>query len=255
MKTFKTTLLLVLFLIGTSSTLFAQEKQANLFWVHEDVVKPAMVSTYEKVCKDLTSNLKKHNIQDFHAIVTNTADHRYLWVSPISSMADINYTAFKELSEKMGADAMDALFDEMNKSYDTEHDYVIQLDEELSYMPGGMTQTPAGQDYRKFHYFHYSPGNEDALREKSAAIKRLFESKGSKVHYRTYKSGFGARGAYYMVAIAATDAVDYASKIAENNQLLGQEWQNAWMDFQSELLEYEIIEGRMRPDMAYSSSN
>jgi hypothetical protein len=255
MKTIKTTHLLSILLFGVLSTGVAQDKPSNLFWVHEDVVKPAMVSSYETVCKDLTANLKKHNIPGFNTIVSNTADHRYLWVSPINSMADINYDAFNTLSEKMGGDAMNALFDKMNKSYDVEHDYVIQMDEELSYMPGGITQTPEGQDYRKFHYFHYTPGNEKALREKSAAIKKLFESKGSKVHYRTYKSGFGARGAFYMVAIAAKDAVDYASKINENNKLLGQEWQKAWMDFQSELLQYEIIEGQMRPDMAYSSSN
>lgn len=254
MKTLKIKLLLVIFM-GTVLNTVAQEQKSNMYWIHEDVVKPSMVSTYETVCKDLTSNLKKHNIQNFNAIVTNTMDHRYLWVSPINSMADINYEAFASLSEKMGADAMKSLFNKMDKSYDTEHDYIIQLDEELTYMPEGITQTPENQDYRKFHYFHYSPGNEKALREKSAAIKKLFESKGSKVHYRTYKSGFGARGAFYMVAIAAKDPVDYASKIEENNQLLGQEWQKMWMDFQSELLEYKIIEGQMRPDMAYSSSN
>jgi len=247
---FLTTLLLLLPLF------IAQAQDApKMYWVHEDVVKPAMVASYETVCKDLTANLKKHNIQDFNVIVTNTVDHRYLWVSPIASMADINYTAFKTLSEKMGAGAMSALFDKMDKSYDTEHDYVIHLDEELSYMPGGMTQTPEGQDYRKFHYFHYTPGNEDVVKAKSAAIKKLFESKGSKLHYRTYKSGFGTRGAFYMVAIAAKDAVDYASKIAENNKLLGEEWGKIYGDFQASLLEYQMIEGQMRPDMAYSPSN
>lgn len=248
-------LLLVALSLFISGGLFAQEKKSKAYWVHEDVVKPSMVASYETVCKDLTSNLRKHNIQGFNAIVTNTADNRYLWVSPIASMADINYTAFNALSEKMGADAMTALFDKMDKSYDTEHDYVIHLDEELSYMPGGITQTPEGQDFRKFHYFHYTPSNEDAVREKSAAIKRLFESKGSKMHYRTYKGGFGTRGAFYMVAIAAKDAVDYATKTAENNALLGEEWGKMWGDFQASLLEYEIVEGQMRPDMAYSPSN
>jgi len=254
MRTLKINLLTVLLLVFSISIIQAQDTP-KMYWVHEDVVKPSMVASYETVCKDLTSNLRKHNIQEFNVIVTNTADHRYLWVSPIASMADINYTAFNELSEKMGADAMTALFDKMNKSYDTEHDYVIHLDEELSYMPGGITQTPVGQDYRKFHYFHYTPANHDAVREKAMAIKKLFESKGSKVHYRTYKSGFGTRGAFYMVAIAAKDAVDYASKIAENNKLLGEEWAKTYGDFQASLLEYEIIEGQMRPDLAYSSSN
>ncbi len=252
MRTLKTTLIIVCtFLFVPLCFLQAQDK----YWVHEDVVKPSMVAHYETVSKDLTSNLKKHNIQGLNVIVTNTVDHRYLWVSPIASMADINRSAFQTLAEKMGGTALDDLFDEMNKSYDTEHDYVITLDKELSYMPSGITQTIEGQDYRKFHYFHYTPANEASVREKSAAIKKLFESQGSKLHYRTYKSGFGTRGAFYMVAIAAKDAVDYASKIAENNKLLGEEWAKIYSDFQASLLEYEMIEGQMRPDMAYSPSN
>lgn len=252
MRTLKKTLIVVCtFLLVPLCFLQAQDK----YWVHEDIVKPSMIVSYETVCKELTSNLKKHNIQGFNAIVTNTSDHRYLWVSPIASMADINRTAFQTLSEKMGGTAMEDLFDKMNKSYDTEHDYVIILDKELSYMPSGITQTPEGQNYRKFHYFHYTPSNEDSVREKAAAIKKLFESKGSKVDYRTYKSGFGTRGAFYMVAIAAEDPVDYATKIAENNKLLGEEWAKIYGDFQASLLEVEIVEGQMRPDMAYSSSN
>lgn len=254
MRTQKLNFLTTLLLVFSLGLIQAQDAP-KMFWVHEDVVKPSMVAEYESICKDLTANLKKHNIQGPGMIVTNTADHRYLWVSPIASMGDINYDPFMTLSEKMGAEAMGALFDKMDKSYDTEHDYVIRLDEELSYMPDGMTQTPEGQDYRKFHYFHYTPSNADAVKEKSAAIKKLFESKGSKLHYRTYKSGFGTRGAFYMVAIAAKDAVDYASKIEENNKLLGEEWLQTYGDFQASLLEYEIVEGQMRPDMAYAPSN
>ncbi len=249
------TIIIALAIVLTANLAKAQDNNLQSFWVHEDVVKPSMVASYEKVCKDLTANLKKHRIKGAGMIVTNTVDHRYLWVSPIASMADINYETFKTLSEKMGPGEMSAMFDEMDKSYDTEHDYVIVLDEELSYMPEGMTQTPEGQDYRKFHYFHYTPANEASVREKALAIKQLFDSKGSKVHYRTYKSGFGTRGSFYMVAIAAKNAVDYETKIAENNTLLGEKWGEVFGDFQSSLLQYEIVEGQMRPDMAYSSPN
>ncbi len=255
MKKLKSKLLLVLTAVMISGTFYGQGEKTQAYWVHEDVVKPSMTAEYETICKDLTSNMKKHNIQDFNVIVSNTVDNRYLWVSPISSMADIDRPIFKTLAERMGAEALGALFDKMDKCYDTEHNYVIQLDKELSYMPDGITQTPEGQDYRKFHYFHYTPSNEDSVREGAAAIKKLFESKGSKVHYRTYKSGFGARGAFYLVAIAAQDAADYATKIAANNQMLGEEWQKIYSDFQASLIKYEAFEGQMRPDMAYSSSN
>ncbi|MCM4153250.1 hypothetical protein DHD05_16790 [Arenibacter sp. N53] len=241
---------LCLFWLGMG---FAQgNDQSQAYWVHEDVVKPSMVTQYETVCKELTENLKKHNIKGLSVIVSNTVDNRYMWISPISSIADVDRPIFQTLSEKMGPENMTAMFNKMNKCYDIEHDYVIQMDKELSYMPSGITQTPEGQDYRKFHYYYYTPGNAAAVKENAQAIKKLFQDKGSKLHYRVYHSGFGNRGAYYMVAIAAKDAADYANKITENNTLMGPEWQSTFSNFMGSLIEYELVEGRMRPDMAYS---
>lgn len=222
------------------------------YWIHEDVVKPGMVAQYESICKELTANMKKHNIQELNTLVTNTLDNRYLWVSQINNMADIDKPVFKTLAEKMGADNMNALFNKMNECYDIEHDYVIELDKELSYMPEGITQTPEGQDYRKFHYYRYTPGNQSDVKTKAKAIKDLFGKKGSKLYYRVYHSGFGNRGEYYMVAIAAKDAADYEAKITANNELLGEEWQGVYSDFMGTLHEYDLVEGWMRPDMAYS---
>ena len=233
----------------------AQEtKKSQTFWVHEDVVKPSMVAEYESICKELTGNMKKHNIQEVNTIVANTADNRYLWVGPLENMAQLDQPMFETLSAKMGADKMEALFDRMDKCYDIEQNYLIIMDNELSYMPGGITQTPEGQDYRKFHYYYYTPGNRAAVKERVKAIKSLFESKGSKLNYRVYRSGFGTRGEFYMVAVAAKDAADYANKIAENNETMGDEWLDTYNSFMATLDKYEVFEGVMRPDMGYSPS-
>jgi len=255
MRTLKTALLLAFAILLMPNLTNAQDRDSQAFWVHEDVVKPSMASTYENICKELTANMKKYNIQEMNVIVSNTNDNRYLWVSPIENMAQIDKPIFATLSEKMGEDEMRALFDRMDKCYDIEQDYVIHLDNELSFMPGGITQTPEGEDYRKFHYYHYVPANQAAVKEKVQAIRKLFEKKGSKLEYRVYRSGFGTRGAFYMVAIAAKNASDYAAKIEENNTLMGDEWQNTYSDFMATLQKYESFEGRMRPDMAYSPSN
>ena len=87
-----------------------QDTGSQAYWIHEDVVKPAMSSEYEAVCKELTAALKTHGIA-FPTIVTQTMDNRYLWVTPIASMADIeNNTTWRDLSEKMGQEAVAALF-------------------------------------------------------------------------------------------------------------------------------------------------
>ncbi len=254
MRTLKTKLFLA-FISLTLIGIHAQEKTTQAFWVHEDVVKPSMVMEYEAVCKELTDNMKKHNIQEVSTIVTNTADSRYLWVSPIESMADIEKPIFATLAEKMGGTAMADLFARMDKCYDIEQNYVIHLDKELSYMPGGITQTPEGQDYRKFHYLHFAPGDRAMMKEKMKAIKEMFAQKGSNTHYRVYKSGFGTRGEFYMVAVAAKDAVDHAEKATANDALLGEDGNKMMGDLFGNLIKYEEFVGRMRPDMAFSPSS
>ena len=244
-------LMAMIFLTG----LHAQEKTTQAFWIHEDVVKPGMVAEYEAVCKELTANMKKYGLKDMNSIVAQTLDNHYLWVGPIENMAQIDRPIFKNLAEKMGADKMGALFDRMDKCYDIEQNYVLNLDPELSYTPSGLTQTPEGQPYRKFHYFHYTPGNRAKVMAKAKEIKEMFESNNSKMEYRLYKSGFGVRGEYLMVAVAAKDAGDYAAKVAKNNEAMGESWVKLYNTFMATLEDYQIVEGIMRPDMAYVPSN
>ena len=228
---------------------FAQDSNTQAYWVHEDVVKPSMSTEYEKVCKELTGALSEHGI-DFPTIVTQTMDNRYLWVTPISEMSDIqNNTTFNDLSEKMGADAMGALFDRMDKCYEIEQDYVIHMRKDLSYMPGGITQTPEGKNYRKFYYLHYNPSDREALNDHLKAVKDLFESKGSKVHYRVYQSGFGTRGAFFMVAVASSSAGEDAQMGDENRQLFGEDGKVVMDKLFGMLRKYEEFSGYMRPDM------
>ncbi len=251
MKTQKLSILIALILLIIPVCLL-QGQGNQKFWVHEDVVKPSMVGEYEGVVKELVDNLKKYNIPEATFIVSNLADSRYLYVSPLANMAALDKSLFATLAEKMGNDAMTDLFNRMDKCYDVEHDYVITLDNELSYQPGGINQTPDGQDYRKFHYLHVAPGDRAMIREKMKAVKDLFASKGSKMHYRVYSSGFGTRGDFYMVAIAAKDAVDYAQKGAENDALIGEDGDKVMGDLFGHLLKYEEYIGRMRPDLAYA---
>lgn len=247
----KLTSLLLGLVMGTSAL---SQGDSQSYWIHEDVVKPSKVADYEAVCKELTDNLKKHNIQELSTIVTNTEDDRYLWVSPIANMADIDKPIFTTLMEKMGKEAFSNLFNRMDECYDVEQDYVIHLDKSLSYMPEGITQTPEGENYRKFFYFHITPVNRGMVKKTMQSITDLFNSKGSTLYYRVYKSGFGTRGEFYMVAVAAKDAADYHAKIVANNEMLGDEWPKLYGKLRSSLLKYEEFTGSMRPDMAYSPS-
>lgn len=252
MRALKTSLLLACALLSMPGLGLAQEEsKSQAYWVHEDQVKPDMVQEYEKIAKDLTAQCKKHNIQGLSWISTSTRDFRYLFISPINSMADINYDGFGPLKEKMGEEAFNKLFADMDKCYTAHGDYVLRLDKELSYMPDGITQTPEGQDYRRFYYMHTSPEHLGAMTKAIKGVKELYEKKASKMHYRIYRSGFGTMGNYFLVALADTDGISFETRGAENDTLLGEEAAAVFGEVMKYVTEMKEVTGRMRPDLAY----
>ncbi len=252
MRTPKFMYLLSLLLMLPLTYTQAQDSEMQAYWVHEDQVKPSMVDEYEAIGKKLVENLKKYNATESPWITAQTDDFRYLYVSPLKSMADLDKDLFTDLSAKMGAEEVGALFSEMDKYYTQHFNYVIYLDPELSYQPSGISQTPEGQNYRKFYYLHTTPSMKNDLAKAMKGIKELYKSKGSEVEYRVYRSGFGAPSEFFMVAIAAEDAVDYAQNSVSNQALMGEDAKPVFDKAMDYVTKMEMITGKMRPDLAYN---
>ncbi|NND16219.1 MAG: hypothetical protein HKN89_07825 [Eudoraea sp.] len=249
LSVFLTLMMVVPFLLHAQD-----DNKYPMYWVHEDKVMPSMQADYEKVAKMLTDKCTEFNVDIPGWITTSSIDARYLYVTPIKSLGDIaNANAgFGDLREKMGAEAFDQMFADMNKCYTAHGDYVITMDKELTYMPDGITQTPEGEDYRKFYYLHSTPSKIGKLRKKMMAIKELYQSKGSKSSYRVYRSGFGTMGDFYMVAIASKDAVSFEVNGAANDKLLGEDAKPLFAEVMKYVTKMEEVTGAMRPDLAYT---
>ena len=240
-------------LLPVNSVMGQGSTNQQAYAVHEDVVLPSMVGEYEKISKEFMDVVNKYNIQGMGWIASQTNDYRYLFIRPIANMGDLDNNAFwTNMREKMGAEKFSDMFNRMNKCYDLHCDYVLNLDKDLSYMPGGITQTPAGKDYRRFYYLHTTPQLAGKLAESIKAVKDMFVKKGSKMDYRIYRSGFGTRGQFFMVAIAAKDGADYEAMDAANNALLGPEAEKTFGEMMKYITKFEEVTGRMRPDLAYS---
>jgi Fe-S cluster assembly scaffold protein SufB len=249
MKTIKSLLIILILVVLAPINLSAQK----MYRIHEDVVKPSHIMEYETVVNELLTMVRKHNIQNTNWLTSVTVNSHYLFISPLENMAELDKPNFiSELVEKEGSEKIMALFNRMDKCYDTELDYIISLNEELTYMPEGISQTIEGENFREFHYVYVSPGNRAVMKEKMKAIKALYESKGSKTYYRVYNSGFGTDGEFYMVAIAAKDAEHMAQKGKANEALFGEDGQKTMWDMYSNVLKYKKMEAEMRPDLAYS---
>lgn len=248
---------MLLVFVMTVSSVYLLNAQGNAnfqsYGVHEDVVLPSMVSEYESAVKELVANIDKHGVKELKWITSVTSDLRYLYLYPIANMAELDKDNFKLLADKMGADKMGALFNRMGKGCNQSSDYVLRLDKELTYMPAGITQTPEGQNYRRFIYLRYAPQQEDLLVANLKAVKEMFQKKNSKMDYRVYRSGFGAGGNYFLVAIAGKDVLAYETMSLENDKLLGEDAGKIFGDMMKNISKMEEVSGNMRPDLAPSS--
>lgn len=249
MNTLKKLLLLSFISMAIAGAGNAQNNK--LYSVHEDIVKPSMVGEYEKIVKELKDNLVKYNIPGVQYIVTKTDDFRYLYVLPLNNMADLDKNLFLPLSEKMGKDKMGELFNRMDKCYDRHGTYTLVLDENLSYMPNGISQTQEGMPYRVFYWYHATPENLDKLAAAGKAVKDYHAGKQSKLHYRVYKSGFGPLDSYYMIAVSAKDPQHLAQMQVENNKLLGEAGAKLINDALLYTSKFETVNAWMMDELAY----
>ena len=230
---------------------FAQEKNYQAYWVHEDRVKPEATDRYEQISKDLVAACKQHAIKDSQWITVALEDNSYMYLSPIANFADLDKNSFATLSEKMGSENMGKLFSRYDDCYNKHGDYVVYLLKDMSYMPGGISQTVEGKNHRIMYYNYVSPDNDKNFREVMKKIKAAFEKHNSKMHYRVYRSGFGVMGNYYMIAVASANPGDLFNLGSENWELMKDDFEPLLKEMNKYIYKAETKRGWMRPDMAY----
>lgn len=245
--------LLMIFLF-TMFTGISQEKSTQMYWIHEDHVKPSMVGEYEAVSKDLVAACKKHGVKEAKWLTLATDNFNYIYVGEIDKMADLDKNIFAGLSEKMGKEAFSNLFTRMDKCYTDHLDYIITLDKDLSYQPSGINQMPEGKYYRNNVRYYVTPENYDKGYEIAKKYKKLFSEKGSKMYYRVYRSSFGSNGTFFMVAMAAESPEDYERMSAENRKLLGEEGAKLNQELLGIISKMDEMQGWMRTDLSYTGN-
>lgn len=251
MKLLRLSLLTITMLLMPLLISSQEDDGYQAYWIHEDRVKPSMTDEYEQISKDLVAACKEHNIQETMWLTMALNDNSYLYITPIDNMASLDENGFKTLSEKMGADKMSALFERFNPTYDEHGDYVVYLHKNLSYMPGGVSQTIEGQNYRTLYYNYVTPENDKGYVEVLKKMKAAFEKHNSKLNYRVYKTGFGVMGNYYMIAVAAESNLAGAKTGDENWNLMKDDFDPLLKEMSKYTWKMDEKRGWMREDLGY----
>jgi len=252
MKTVKQILKLLALVAFLGNVAYAQDEQPTMFNVHTDNVNFNKIQEYEGLAKQLKDNCVKHNIQGVSWTTYSMADGRYVYVSALEKMADLDNNIFKELFDKMGKEAAAAMFDKMDECYDSHGNSIVHYIPELSYNPEGYSSK--GKNFREYHFLYYAPKDAKAMREAMKGVKDMFAAKGIKNGYSVLHSGFGSEQNYYMVAISGEDDVEIAQGGKENDEMMGDEGQNTMFNVIQLVTKYDLVKGRMRPDLSYAPS-
>ena len=256
MKTKKITGSILVFLLMSFMGLLAQEEQdMQMFLVHEDRTKPAMAKKHETIDKELIGAMRQNEINDFSWITLVTEDFRYIYISPLDKMADLDKDPFASLSEKIGPGETKKIFDKFNDTYEEHGDYILILDKKLSYQPGGINTTPAGKNYRHITMYHYTPANAEKAEDLAERFLDLYTKKNSQMDYRLYRSGFGIMGSFFWVVSAAESPEDFERMREDNRQLFGQEGESLVDKLLQTISRIEVIRGYIRPDLGYQPRN
>ena len=255
MKTKKITGSILLFLMSFMGLLAQEEQDMQMFLVHEDRTKPAMAKKHETIDKELIGAMRQNEINDFSWITLVTEDFRYIYISPLDKMADLDKDPFASLSEKIGQRETKKIFDKFNDTYEEHGDYILILDKKLSYQPGGINTTPVGKNYRHITMYHYTPANAEKAEDLAERFLDLYTKKNSQMDYRLYGSGFGIMGSFFWVVTAAESPEDFERMREDNRQLFGQEGESLVDKLLQTVSRIEVIRGYIRPDLGYQPRN
>lgn len=253
MKIFKKGMLALMTVVFAFNVSNAQDEQPTMFAVHTDNVNFNMMAQYEGLAKQLKDNCEKYNIKDASWTAISVEDGRYVYVTPIKSMADLDKNPMGDLAEKMGEEEMGEMFEKMNECYDSHSDEIVHFIPKLSYLPEGYNTQD--KNYREYHFLYYSPKDAKGMSESMEKVRDMFKAKGVKNGYEVYHSGFGSEESYYMVAIAGEDGLSIAKGGKENDELLGDDKDATFYNVIKLTTKYDQVEATIRPDLSYAPSN
>jgi hypothetical protein len=247
MKHLFTGILAGLVLTLTSLTVQSQ----SMFMVHEDEVNLDMVLQYEETARTFQQYLTEHNFgMALSAGMTN--DMRYFYTTPIEKYGDLDNMGehWGALTEAVGEEQMNALWAKFDACYDAHRNYVLYLDEELSYYPSGDIMADDG-NARKWTYLYAHPDKVNDLREVSKKWKALYEKHGIEDGYRVYTGGLGIDFGMMLIVSYGKDLADIIAREKATQEKTAAEGQQLWMESIPTIRKVDVKYGQMRPDLSY----
>jgi len=211
----------------------------QLYNIHEDPIRPGMISLYEETTTLLAEGLKEFNI-DVNFFTIQCSDLKYMFFRPVKSLGTLGENSWGKLKPHM-PERYNMISADFKKCFDSHYSYILELYRHLSYNEEKI------EGPRRLIYLYVAPEHLSAFIKLARELKSNFEVDKAEIGYRLFKSGYGCADNFFMIEVSSRQAESF-SKSFKNYE----SFRNKILNL---TLRIEDINATFRGDLSYSKSN
>ncbi|HOW85712.1 MAG TPA: hypothetical protein P5119_00955 [Candidatus Aminicenantes bacterium] len=237
-------------------TAAGQEKKPRLFFVEDDVVKPAMASQFEAALKETVESVFKAYAWPWPFDVYATEDFHYYILYPFESLSEIDkgFGIWNEMLGKLGAGKWDALNRKMGETTEYVRQGTVTLSPELSYAPEAPGLKPEEVKFVYWGFCSVLPGKEKDFEEQLGKMVALYKARKVPAGFQSWIGGIGTEMPFYFYSETAKSGSDLFLMDEKVMKLIDPEATAIWSAMLKLMRKYESKMGAYRPDLSYAPS-
>ncbi|HYA48835.1 MAG TPA: hypothetical protein VEG35_03965 [Burkholderiales bacterium] len=232
----------------------AQEKKPQLYFIEEDVVKPAMVAQFEAVVKEVNATLFKAYGWPWPFQVYATDDFHYYFLYPFESLTEIDkgFSIWYGMIGKLGEQKWDALNRKMGDTTEYVKQGTVTLSPQLSYVPEKLPFKPEEAKFIYWGFCYVLPGKEMDFEAQLKKMVALYKAKNVPAGFKSWIGGIGTEMPFYFFSETGRSAADMFLTDEKVTKLVDPEATAIWKDMLKLMRKYEFKTGMPRPDLSYT---
>ena len=226
----------------------AQGQKAQLYYVYDFVVKPAMVSQFEAGVK---REIELGSPTPWAAFSTD--DLHYYFLTPIQNYAGIDSMdkADNEWSAKVGKEKYDALMKRYEGTFEYLKGGVIRFLPELSYAPKVPTPKPEEGNFMSWGFASVEFGKGKEFRDVMKQWVALYDSNKVPMGWNTFVGVMGVESPLFLWAERAKSAAQYYADDEKATKTIGEaKVAELWNKTMALCRKFESKTGSARPDLS-----
>jgi len=244
---------LAVFVLALILPASAQEKKPQLYWVEEDIVKPAMVNQFEAATKETIEAILKAYNWPWAMEAYATEDFHYYYIYPFESLTEIDkaFGVWHDILGKFGEQKWDTLNRKLGETVEYTRVGTITFSPELSYLPDKPRLKPGEIKFIYWGFCYVIPGKEKEFEAQFKKIAELFKAKKVNHGFKTWIGGIGVEMPFYMYSETGKSPADFFLTSEKVMKVVDPEVTQLWNQALTFMRKYEFKMGTFRPDLSY----